>query len=599
MHRSLLPSVAAESSLDFLLTLAAAFVVAFAGGAIAMRLKQSPIVGYLVAGLLIGPFTPGFTADAETTQRFADIGVILLLFGVGVHFSLGELVRLKVVAGGGGLAQVVLTIGIGMLAGTALGWSPLASFFLGATVAISSSAVLAKVLEERGEEGSAHGTIALAWMVVQDLATIVLVVLLTGLSGSSGDLKTGVALATAKAALFVAVLLVVGTRLLPWALDRVAALNSRELFLIAIAALSLGTAYLAEQVGISLALGAFLAGLVVSESDLAHHILGEIGPLRDLFAVLFFVSIGMLVDPAVVLQALPAFALIVALIVLAKGALSSGIILALRYPARTGLLAGAGIAQAGEFSFLLARIGRDADVLNADRFTLILGACTASIIVGPALFPLLERVAVRLESRWVNRPSYSTDAIASTIFWDHIVICGYGRVGSVAARVLREWGIPVVVVEQNRNIVNDLRAAGYPVVFGNAANPHVLGAAGIRRAQGIVVALPDPLDARRVLDQVRRERTDADIIVRAHSDAEQATLLARGATEVVIAEEELALEMVHHMLHRHGADDAAIDAMLAAARHGPSDGASFPDAGVTRGDEPSAPAPVTVEDDPR
>lgn len=561
------PAVFAVTNLDFLLTLAAAFAAAFLGGAIAVRLKQSPIVGYLVAGLIIGPFTPGFIADTETTQRFADIGVILLLFGVGVHFSLGELVRLKVIAGVGGVTQIALTIGVAMFVGVTLGWSPLASFFLGSAVAISSSAVLAKVLEERGEEGSPHGTIAMGWMVVQDLVTVVLIVLLTGLSDPGGSLATNVAVATGKAALFVGLLLVVGAKVLPWGLERVAALNSRELFLIAIAGLSLGTAYLAEQVGISLALGAFLAGLVLSESDLAHHILGETGPLRDLFSVLFFVSIGMLVDPAVIVRALPTFLLILALIVVIKGLLTTGIALVLRQPARTALLVGAGVAQTGEFSFLLDRIGREANVLSADQFTLILAACAASIIVAPTLLPLAESLVGRLEGRWANRPVLSTDPVASPLYRDHVIVCGHGRVGSVVTRTLREWGLTVVVIEQDRGMAKELRAQGCPVVYGNAANPYVLDAAGVRNAQGIVVALPDALDARRVLAEVRGKRPDADIVVRAHSDAEQSFLLAHGATEVVVAEEELALEMVHHLLHRAGADDAAIDAMLFQSRH--------------------------------
>lgn len=569
MPRSLPPVTLAATNLTFLLTLVVAFAGAFLGGMIAIRLKQSPIVGYLVAGLIIGPFTPGFNADAATTQLFADIGVILLLFGVGVHFSLADLNRLRVVAGVGGITQIALTIGIGLLAGAALGWSPLASFFLGSAVAISSSAVLAKLLEERGEGGSAHGTVALGWMVMQDLVTVVLVVLLTGLSSEGGNLGANVATATAKAALFVGLLLIVGVKVLPWWLDRVASVNSRELFIIAIAGLSLGTAYLAEEVGISLALGAFLAGLVLSESDLAHHILGEIGPIRDLFSVLFFVSIGMLVDPGVIAHALPTFALIVALIVVVKGLLSSGIMLVLRYPARTALLAGAGIAQAGEFSFLLARIGRDANVLSAERFTLILAACAVSIIVAPALFPLAERLAGRFEERWIGRPVLSSDAIASPLYREHVVVCGHGRVGSTVTRILREWDIPVVVIEENREIVKQLQADQCAAIYGNAANPYVLDAAGVRRARGIVVALPDALDARRVVDEARAKQPDADIIGRAHSEAEQAFLMLHGATEVVIAEEELALEMVHHTLHRYGADDAAIDAMLFAARHHP------------------------------
>lgn len=387
------PVIFATTELGFLLTLVAAFAAAFIGGAVATRLGQSPIIGYLVAGVVIGPFTPGFVADTATTQRVADVGVILLLFGVGLHFSLGTLVRLRAVAGAGGLTQIALTVAAGMLVGALLGWPPLASLFLGSATAISSSAVLAKVLDERGEANSEHGAIALGWMIVQDLVTIVLVVLLAGLSDTGGgSLGASIAAALAKAALFVAALLVIGLTGLPWALGRIARLRSRELFLVAIAVVALGTAYLAEEVGISLALGAFLAGLALSESDFAHHISDEIGPTRDLFAVLFFVSVGMLVDPRVIAGALPAFLLILAVIVAVKGALGAGFVRLLRYPRRTALFVGAGIAQAGEFSFLLARIGRDAGALSADRFTVILGACTASIVVAPLLYRLAERL---------------------------------------------------------------------------------------------------------------------------------------------------------------------------------------------------------------
>lgn len=557
-----LPVTFAATNLTYLLALTMAFVTAFIGGAIAMRLKQSPILGYLFAGLLIGPFTPGFIADATTTQFVADIGVILLLFGVGVHFSLAELVRLKVIAGVGGVAQIALTIAISMLLGTALGWSPLATFFLGSAVAISSSAVLAKLLDERGDAGSEHGNIALGWMIVQDLVTVVLVVLLTGLSGNSGNLGASLAAAIGKAALFVALLIIVGAKVLPWWLDRVAAFNSRELFLIAITGLSIGTALLAEEVGISLALGAFLAGLVLSESDLSHHILGEIDPIRELFSVVFFVSIGMLVQPAVVWRELPTFAFILALIVIAKPLVTGGMILLLRYPARVALLVGAGVGQAGEFSFLLARIGREANVLSADRFTLILSACAASIIIAPLLFLIAERFAGRFEHRWLNRPRYTGDVLASPLYRDHIIVCGYGRAGSIVTRLLRGYSLPVVVIEQDRGIVKQLHRERCPVVFGNAANRYVLDAAGARRARGVVVALPDALDARRVLDGLRRRRPDMDVVVRAHSDGDQAVLIRRGATAVVVAEEELALAMGRHILRRHGADERMIDAII-------------------------------------
>jgi len=537
---------------DLLSNLVASLTAALIGGWLAVRLGQSAILGYIVAGMAIGPSTPGFVGDPRAVEVLADIGIIFLMFAIGVQFSLSELVSFGRVALAGALTQVVLTLGAGYLIGTALGWGGLEALFFGAVLSNSSSTVLGKVLDERGEADSEHGRLALAWSAVQDLTTIVLVVVLGTLATSREQLGPQLALAAVKALLFLAALVPLGARALPWLFERTALLRSREVFVLLVASVALLTAYLASWFGLSLALGAFLAGLVVGESDLSHQILGEVMPVRDLFAALFFVSVGMLVDPAFGLANLGLVVLVVALILGFKGALCALLVGAARYPVRVAVLAGGALAQCGEFSFLLARLGAELHVLSPAVFSLLLAGAAVSIVLAPGLHAAAPQVAARLERRLPPGPLGVLARPERHQLRGHAILCGHGRVGRVIAATLRQRGLPFVVVEQDPRHVRHLRAVGIPALLGNAANPLLLDQTNLEQARVLIVALPDPLATRQIVDHARQRNPDLDIVARTHSTVEAAFLLQRGVSEVVHGELELALEMTRHTLRRFG-----------------------------------------------
>ncbi len=545
-----------------LVTLVFALGVAVVGAVLAARLGQSVILGYLLAGVVIGPYTPGFVGNAAAVKGLADIGIILLMFTIGVHLSVRDLLRVGRVAIVGGSAQVVATLGIGYAVGIALDWPSAQALFFGAVVAISSSAVLSKIIEEHGDGDSEHGRIALAWSTVQDLATIALVVVLSAVAGTGtgSHLLTDLLVGMGKAALFLAVLIPLGLVVLPRLFEWVAALQNREVFVLSVAAVALGIAYASSFFGVSLALGAFVAGIVVGESDLSHQILGAILPLRDIFAALFFVSVGMLVDPAFVTRHWPLVLLTVALIVLVKGALVVGLVALFRYPARTALFAGALMAQAGEFSFLLARLGADLRAITSAVFSLMLAGAVVSIVLSPALYRAAAPLATWAEQRRPRNPPAGPDdpnVQAAGGLRGHAVICGYGRVGRVITDALRPH-LPLLVVEQDQRLVRELRARAWPGVtalVGDAANPVLLERMRLERARVLVAAVPDALAVREVVAYARRVNPALDIVVRAHSQAERDHLARYGVTESVLGELELAREMTRYAL-RHRNDDA-------------------------------------------
>ncbi len=536
-----------------LVTLAFALGVGVVGAVLAARLGQSVILGYILAGVVIGPHTPGFVGNTAAVTALADIGIILLLFSIGVHLNVRDLLRVGRAAIGGGIAQVVITLGLGFLIGTALGWPAIEALFFGAVISISSSAVLGKILGEHGAGDSEHGHLALAWSTVQDLGTIMLVVVLSAAAGHGSNLVANLALGTGKALLFLALLIPLGLVVLPRLLDWVAALHNREIFVLSVAALALGIAYAYSLFGVSLALGAFVAGIVVGESDLAHQILGAILPLRDIFAALFFVSIGMLVDPAFALRHWPLVLLTVALIVPVKGALVAGLTAAFGYPLRTALLAGATLAQAGEFSFLLARLGADLRVVSPAVFSLMLAGAVASIVLSPAVYRAAGGLGI-----WVERhhpPASRAEPVAvEEGMRGHAVICGYGRVGRVIVEALRPH-LSLLVVEQDQRAVRLLRDQHWPGVLtlvGDAANPAVLERLNLGQARLLVVAIPDPLAVRELVAYARRVNPTLDIVVRTHSTAEHAYLARYGVTESVLGELELAREMTRYALRHVG-----------------------------------------------
>jgi CPA2 family monovalent cation:H+ antiporter-2 len=534
--------------------LAVALAAALVGALIAARLGQSVVLGYILAGVAIGPFTPGFIGDLHAVEELAEIGIVLLLFTLGVEFSFRDLRRAGRAAFLGGALQVLAITGLGYLIGLGLGWRPIESLFFGAIISISSSAVLGKLLGERGETGAEHGRLSLAWAAVQDLSTLVLVVVLSALAAGGGSLVADLLVGVGKAALFLALLVPLGLRLLPWFFERVAALRSREIFILSVAAVAIGTAYASSFFGLSLALGAFVAGMVVSESDLSHQILGEVLPVRDILAGLFFVAVGMLFDPSFVLQNLPLVILVAALIVLAKGALSVGLAAVFRTPVRTALLTGVLLAQAGEFSFILARLGAGLDAVTPAVFNLVVAGAVVSIVLAPPLFRGAHPLA-----RWAERrlPALGSSRLPALPETDvslrrHAVICGYGRVGRLIGAALRRRSLPFAVIEQDPRLVRRLRDRGVPAFLGNADNPVLLKTAGVAEARLLIIAIPDAVAGRQIVDYARQANPDLDIVVRAHSAEQMAFLRQRGVGEAVMGELELALEMSRHALRRFG-----------------------------------------------
>lgn len=553
-------------STGLLVNLSIALVAAAIGAAASVRLGLSPIVGYIVAGIAIGPFTPGFVGDLEVVGSLADIGVIFLMFAIGGQISLRDLREVGRVAIVGGTVQVLATIGVGVGVGVALGWSPLEALFFGAVISNSSSTVLTKVLGERGELDTEHGHVSLAWSTVQDLGTIVLIVVLTALAGA-GATAGDVAIAIGKAVLFLVIVLPVGSRVVPRLFEFLASFRRREIFILGVVALALATAYAGSLFGISLALGAFLAGVLVSESDLSHQVVGETLPFRDLFAGLFFVSVGMLVDPRFVAGNLGLFLIVVALIVIAKGTIVALITAAFRYPARTAILTGITLAQSAEFSFILARVGTEVGAVESTVFSLMLAGAAGSIVLAPALHRAGEPLVARLASlrgatpEPVGPPSLDAHADRRTA-----VICGYGRVGRIIVAALVRRGLDFVIVELDPGVARDAVAAGHSVVRGAADNQVVLERALATGAAVLVVALPDPVAARLVVTHARTLYPRLPIVVRTHSLAERAVLRRLGASAVVVGEVELALEMTRFTMRQFGIGGREAEVLISGLR---------------------------------
>jgi CPA2 family monovalent cation:H+ antiporter-2 len=550
---------------SLLVNLALALIAATVGGAVAVRLGQSAIVGYVLVGILIGPYTPGPVGETGTVAALADIGIIFLLFALGLQLSLRDLLRVGRVATVGGLLQVVALVSIGFLVGQGLGFGPLESLFLGAVISNSSSTVLAKVLVERGEDDSEHGRLAFAWSSVQDLSTVVLVVLLTALA-AGGDFGADLLWSVIRALLFIAIVLPLGVKVLPWVFEHAALLRSREVFVLSIVAIALGTAYASQLAGLSLALGAFLAGILVSESDVSFHALGELAPIRDIFAGLFFVSVGMLLDPGFLLSAAPLVLVAFILIVPVKGLLSALIARLFRVPFRVSLLTGAALAQSAEFSFLLARLGVDLGVVGPEMFGLMLSGAAASVVVAPWVqrgTPAGLRWFEKGRGSYVDEGSSPADELRRH---KNVVICGFGRVGSFLARSLEGRGFTYVVVEDDPRIVRSLRSRGVEVIQGAPENPRNLDRAGIGRAGVLVVALRDPIALRQVVEFARRQNPRLAIVAQARTVDDQRFLAAKGVQEIVTPETEAALEMTRFTLARLGISAAETRAIVAGLR---------------------------------
>lgn len=559
-----------EHNIPLITTLAAGFSVALVLGFLAERIKVPPLVGYLVAGILIGPGTPGFVADVHLASQLSEIGVMLLMFGVGLHFSLNDLLAVKRIAVPGAVVQMGLATILGMAVAWWWGWSWGAGLIFGLSLSCASTVVLLKALEARGVLDSMNGRIAVGWLVVEDLATVLLLVLLPPLAGVLGGsvaalpgadpLWITIAKTLLQVAAFIAIMLVAGRRVLPWLLWQISRTGSRELFTLAVIVAAIGIAYGAAQLfSVSFALGAFFAGMVMRESEFSHRAAEESLPLRDAFSVLFFVSVGMLFEPRILVQQ-PLHVLgVVAIIIVGKSLAAFGLVLAFRYPLNTALTVSASLAQIGEFSFILAGLGVSLGLLPAEGMSLVLAGALLSIAFNPVLFAAIEplRRWILQRSHRARRLEQRTDPFAELpesterkYLQGQVVLVGYGRVGRRIAHALQAHGIPYVVAEQNRELVEDLRKQGLAAVSGNATDPAVLIQAHIANAAMLVVASPDSLNVRQMVDTARALNPAIEIVVRTHSEEESGMLRQDGIGTVFFGEEELARGMSSHVLAR-------------------------------------------------
>ena len=541
-----------------LVNIGVALCVAFVGGFLARQLKLPTIVGYLLAGVAIGPFTPGFVGDVESIGQLAELGVIFLMFGVGLHFSLGDLWRVRDIAVPGALGQMALATLLGVGLSQLWGWSLTSGLILGLAVSIASTVVLLRGLMDQGLLNTRHGQAAVGWLVLEDLATVLILVALPALSAGQGGLDwAGIGWTLLKAGLFIGLMLVVGGRVVPWLLLRTARTRSRELFFLVILAVALGTALgSAAFFGVSLALGAFLAGVVVSESPLSHQVGVDVLPFQEVFAVLFFVSVGMLVNPAYLLANAGHVLALTALIVVGKSLLAALIGFCFPHPARTALVVAAGLSQIGEFSFIVGQAGLALGLLHPDQYALILAGALLSITLNPAMFRLIaptERFLKRFPAVWRRLDHHGpSPAPVSDQLPGHVVVVGWGRVGHHIVDVLEHVKIPRLVVEADAIRVEALQNQGVPTLFGDAANSEILTHAKLDRARALVVTVPDEASAALVVSAARRLAPALPIIARAATQAGVTRLAALGAQEVIHPELEGGLAIVRHALIQLG-----------------------------------------------
>jgi CPA2 family monovalent cation:H+ antiporter-2 len=540
--------------LDLLVNIGVALVAAFVGGLVARRVGLPTIVGYLLAGMAIGPFTPGFVGNVENIRQLAELGVIFLMFGVGLHFSLRDLWTVRAVAIPGAIVQIIVVTGLGFVLSQLWGWSAPAGLVLGFALSIASTVVLLRNLTDSGLLNTIHGKVAVGWLVLEDLATILILVLLPALfgAGESASLEA-IGLALLKAAVFVVLMLVVGVRLLPWLLTRIAFSRSRELFILAVVAVAVGTALgSAELFGVSLALGAFLAGVVLGESAISHQIGAEVIPFRDVFTVVFFVSIGMLVNPVHMLTNAAEVLALAGLILLGKPLFTLLMGLVLPASGRTMLVAAIGRGQIGEFSFILGQAGVALAVLSQDQYSLILAGALISIVLNPLLFKLVpwsERALRRIPSLWrlLDRQGSGLQVAAPTLN-DHVVIVGAGRVGEHILAVLGLLDVPRLVMEIDAQRASEFAKQGVPTLFGDAANSEVLDHAGLERARVLVITLPEEAATEMVVAAAREIAPDLRIVARASTHSGVHRLYDLGAQDVIHPELEGGLEVVRHTL---------------------------------------------------
>ncbi|MDU6925294.1 YbaL family putative K(+) efflux transporter [Franconibacter helveticus] len=535
-------------------TIVGGLVLAFLLGMLANRLRISPLVGYLLAGVLAGPFTPGFVADTKLAPELAELGVILLMFGVGLHFSLKDLMAVKSIAIPGAIAQIIVATLLGWALSTLMDWSLMTGIVFGLCLSTASTVVLLRALEERQLIDTQRGQIAIGWLIVEDLVMVLTLVLLPAVAGMIEKGNLGLAtlavdmgFTIGKVVAFIALMMLVGRRLVPWILARSASTGSRELFTLAVLALALGIAFGAvELFDVSFALGAFFAGMVLNESELSHRAAHDTLPLRDAFAVLFFVSVGMLFDPMILVEEPLAVLGTLAIIVLGKSLAAFLLVKMFGHSQRTALTIATSLAQIGEFAFILAGLGMALDLLPQNGQNLVLAGAILSIMLNPILFALLERFLQKNETleEQTLEEAIEEEQQNPVDICNHALLVGYGRVGSLLGERLLAQNIPLVVVETSRSRVDDLRERGIRAVLGNAANEEIMSLAHLECAQWLLITIPNGYEAGEIVAAARAKRPDIEIIARAHYDDEVDYIAERGANEVVMGEREIANTML-------------------------------------------------------
>ena len=533
------------------------FVLAFVLGALANRLRLSPLVGYLLAGVLAGPFTPGFVGDPELAPQLAEIGVILLMFGVGLHFSLRDLMSVKNIAIPGAVGQIAMATLLGWGMAELMGWRHIEGLIFGFSLATASTVVLLRAMEERRLLDTRRGKIAVGWLIVEDLACVIALVLIPALAGAlgggedvgAGEIAKALAITFGKVAAFVAFMLIVGRRAIPWVLERIAGTGSRELFTLAVLSIAMGVAFgSAEMFGVSFALGAFFAGMLLNESEFSHQAAQDSLPMRDAFAVLFFVSVGMLFNPAILVEHPWQVLATAAIIMLGKSAAAFVIVRAFGHPKMTALTISASLAQIGEFAFIIAALGVSLKILPPAGQALVLAGALISILLNPMIFMLLDRWEARHRELVPVQPEPEQPAGPPLHPGKHAIVIGYGRVGRELSQVLHGRGVEVVAIDDNSLHVDRAHANGIPAIRGYAASERVLAEAHPESAAIAILAIPQPLEAGEAIAKLRVINPALPVLARAHSDAEVRHLLSHGADGAVMAERELAYSLAEMVM---------------------------------------------------
>ncbi|MDS0789917.1 Kef family K(+) transporter [Proteus vulgaris] len=552
-------------STPLITTIVGGLALAYILGMIAQRLKISPLVGYLAAGVLAGPFTPGFVADTSLAPELAEIGVILLMFGVGLHFSLKDLMAVKAIAIPGAIAQIAVATLLGLGLSAFFGWGLFSGIVFGLCLSTASTVVLLRALEERGLIDSQRGQIAIGWLIVEDLAMVLALVLLPAAANmlessdqtSVSQLMINLGITIGKVVAFILIMMVVGRKLIPWILAKTAATGSRELFTLCVLALALGIAYAAVTLfDASFALGAFFAGMVLNESDLSHRAAQDTLPLRDAFAVLFFVSVGMLFDPMVLIEHPLGILATLAIIIIGKSAAALVLVRMFGHSRRTALTISASLAQIGEFAFILAGLGVALNVLEPDARNLVLAGALVSIMLNPVLFSLLDRYLAKTETKeemeQLQQEELEEEMPVPVDICGHAIIVGYGRAGSMLSEKLLAKSIPLVIIENSRNKFAELKEKSLNTVLGNASTKESLALARIDCAKSLLLTIPNGYEAADIAETARSMNPDLNIIVRAHFDdiivranydEEASFILEKGANHVIIDEDQTASAM--------------------------------------------------------